>query len=102
VSDLPQAPPAPIGPIFTEEQAKLPPPEGEVSLDTYNSQYLQRHSASSSAILAAAKVAHTILQAPLEEVESTVFTVFEESAKESFDLKVFSISPYHIPSNVPF
>ena len=44
----------------------------EVSLEVFNSQYLQRHSSRADAILAAAKVSRT-LDAPREEVEASVF-----------------------------
>ncbi|RDB27479.1 N-alpha-acetyltransferase 16, NatA auxiliary subunit [Hypsizygus marmoreus] len=77
-SALPQQPPAPIGSVFTEALSKLLPEE--VSLDTYNSQYLQRHSSSPRAVLAAAKVAHA-LQAPLPDVEATVFSTFGPDIK---------------------
>jgi hypothetical protein len=49
----------------------------EVSLETYNSQYLQRRSTSAPAIIAAAKVWHK-LNAPLEEVEACVFAIMVE------------------------
>ena len=70
-SSLPQPPPAPIGPIFLEAIPKIIP--DDVSLETFNSQYLQRHSTCSRAILAAAKVLLN-LGAPREEVEQTIFT----------------------------
>jgi len=43
-------------------------------LDTFNSQYLQRHSSSWEAILAVAEV-YVKLNAPISEIESTVFGV---------------------------
>lgn len=70
-SSLPQPPPAPIGPIFLETIPKIIP--DDVSLETFNSQYLQRHSTCPRAILAAAKVLLN-LGAPREEVEETIFT----------------------------
>ncbi|TBU45151.1 N-terminal acetyltransferase A, auxiliary subunit [Dichomitus squalens] len=45
----------------------------EVSLEVFNSQYLQRHSSRADAVLAAAKVSRT-LGAPREEVEASIFT----------------------------
>lgn len=72
-NSLPQSPPTPIGPLLTESLATLLP--DEVALETFNSQYLQRHSTSAQAILASAKVLLK-LDAPRGEVESTVFTVF--------------------------
>ncbi|KAF8223436.1 N-terminal acetyltransferase A, auxiliary subunit [Tricholoma matsutake] len=75
---LPQPPPPPIGPLFNEELTQLIP--GTLSLETYNSQYLQRHSTAVPAILAAAKVLHT-LQSPLGDIEATVFTALGSEAK---------------------
>ncbi|KAJ7336280.1 NMDA receptor-regulated protein 1-domain-containing protein [Mycena albidolilacea] len=75
-------PPQVLGPILTESSAKLLP--DEVSLETFNSQYLQRHSASAPAILAVAKVL-VKLQTPREQVEETLFTALDGSA--SLDIK---------------
>jgi len=75
---LPQQPPSPIGPLFNEALAQLLPEE--LSLETYNSQYLQRHSTSVPAIFAAAEVLHN-LQSPLGEIEATIFTVLGTEAK---------------------
>ncbi|PSR74379.1 hypothetical protein PHLCEN_2v9887 [Hermanssonia centrifuga] len=72
VSSLPQEPPAPVGPVVTAAAADLVP--ADLSLETYNSQYLQKHSTSPRAILASAQALH-ILGAPVEEVESTTFGV---------------------------
>ncbi|KAF9559465.1 NMDA receptor-regulated protein 1a [Agrocybe pediades] len=69
-SALPQQPPAPIGPIFTDALSKLVP--DEISLETLTSQYLQKHSANPEAVLAAAKV-QAMLKVPLGDVEGTVF-----------------------------
>lgn len=80
---LPQPPPPPIGPLFNEELTQLIP--GTLSLETYNSQYLQRHSTAVPAILAAAKVLRT-LQSPLGDIEATVFTALGSEAK--LDVKV--------------
>ena len=52
-------------------------PEG-VSTETYNTQYLQKHTDSAPAILASAKVAANVLHAPREEVESMVFSALGE------------------------
>ncbi|KAJ7857249.1 NMDA receptor-regulated protein 1-domain-containing protein [Mycena olivaceomarginata] len=75
-------PPQVLGPILTESLAKLLP--DEVSLETFNSQYLQRHSASAPAILAVAKVL-VKLQTPREQVEETLFTALDGTA--SLDIK---------------
>ncbi|KAG7446845.1 N-terminal acetyltransferase A, auxiliary subunit [Guyanagaster necrorhizus] len=77
-SALPQEPPVPIGPLFKESLLELLPEE--VSLETFNSQYLQRHPSSQQAILAAAKVSQ-MLQAPLQEVENTLFAALGPDAK---------------------
>lgn len=84
-SALPQPPPAPIGPIFAEFSSQLLP--DEVSLETFNSEYLQRHSTSAPAILAAAKVQFK-LNAPREEVEGTIFTILGDGVR--LDVKVSS------------
>ncbi|TFK41639.1 NMDA receptor-regulated protein 1-domain-containing protein [Crucibulum laeve] len=80
-SALPQTPPAPIGDVFSDSLLKILP--SEVSLETFNSQYLQRHSMSASAIIAAAQGAHK-LSAPRQEVENIVFTALNDGV----DLKV--------------
>ena len=78
VSSLPQLPPAPIGPVFADAVSKLVP--DELSLDTFNSLYLQRHSTDPQASLAAAKVSHN-LKAPRDEVETLVFALLEDQVK---------------------
>ncbi|KAG2046531.1 N-terminal acetyltransferase A, auxiliary subunit [Suillus hirtellus] len=75
VSSLPEPIPAPVGPILAQSIASLLP--AEVSLELFNSQYLQKHSSSPMAIVAHAKVAQ-ILKAPQDEVDSILFTVLKE------------------------
>ncbi|KAE9391110.1 N-terminal acetyltransferase A, auxiliary subunit [Gymnopus androsaceus JB14] len=70
--------PPPAGPVFTETLNALLPPD--VSLETYNSQYLQRHSSSARAIWASAQASH-VLGAPLQEVEEAVFSVLGQGVK---------------------
>ncbi|KIM42317.1 hypothetical protein M413DRAFT_444742 [Hebeloma cylindrosporum] len=77
-SSLPQTPPAPIGPAFVEALNKLVP--DELSLETFNSQYLQRNSSDPRAILAAAQVLLK-LSAPLSEIESVTFGLLGEEVK---------------------
>ncbi|KAF9482671.1 N-terminal acetyltransferase A, auxiliary subunit [Pholiota conissans] len=77
-ASLPKTPPAPIGPVFTAALSKLIP--AEVSLETFNSQYLQRHSANGKAILAAARVLRR-LEAHLGEVENAVFGIFAQDVQ---------------------
>lgn len=84
-SALPQQPPAPIGPIFTEAVAKLIPEE--VSLETFNSVYLQQNGSDAKAHLAVAQVLK-MLDAPLGEIESTIFGVLKEGVE--VDVKVLS------------
>jgi len=80
VSSLPQIPPEPIGPLVTESLPRLIP-EG-MTLETYNSQYLQQHSASARAILASAKVSQK-LESPREEVETLLFGVLKDEVQLS-------------------
>jgi hypothetical protein len=83
VSALPEIPPEPIGPILTETLSSLLP--DELSLETFNAQYLQRHPTDPKAVIAAAKVSRT-LDAPLEEVEAAVFNVLNPEVR--LDVKV--------------
>lgn len=71
VKALPQDPPSPIGPVFAESVASLLPEE--VSVETFNSQYLQKHSSDPLGVLAVAKVLQSA-DGSLEDVENTVFT----------------------------
>lgn len=82
VSSLPQAPPSPIGPLLSDTLSRLLPED--ISLETYNSQYLQK-STSPLAVLAAATVSR-ILGSSREEVENTVFATLE--APTQLDIKV--------------
>ena len=75
MSSLPEPIPGPIGPVLGESIASLLPEE--VSLELFNSQYLQKHSSSAMAVLAHAKVAQ-ISKAPQDEVESILLTVLRE------------------------
>lgn len=59
-----------VGPVVTAALTNLLP--DELSLELFNSQYLQRHSTDARAILASAKVSR-LLNAPKDEVESAVF-----------------------------
>ncbi|CAA7268350.1 unnamed protein product [Cyclocybe aegerita] len=77
-SSLPQPPPSPIGPVFTSSISELIP--DELSLETYNSQYLQQHSTNPHAVLACAR-ASQMLGAPLPDVEETLFGVFSEEVE---------------------
>ncbi|KAG8216414.1 N-terminal acetyltransferase A, auxiliary subunit, partial [Butyriboletus roseoflavus] len=52
----------------------------KVSLDTFNSQYLQRNASCAGAILGSAKVLG-ILDAPTEEIESLLFTTLNDNVR---------------------
>lgn len=82
-SALPQQPPAPIGTIFVESVAKLTP--DDITLETLNSQYLQRNGSDPEALLAVAQVLK-MLNTPLPEIESTVFGILGEDV--DLDIKV--------------
>lgn len=71
--------------MLTAALAKLFPEEA--ALATFNSQYLQRHSTSAKAILASARVLR-IIGSPAEEIDNTVFSVFNPEV----DLNV-TVSP---------
>ncbi|KAH8116094.1 NMDA receptor-regulated protein 1a [Phellopilus nigrolimitatus] len=72
VSSLAQPLAQPLDSVISSALSTLIP--ADLALDTFNSQYLQRHSTSATAALAAAQVLHR-LKAPREEVESTVFGI---------------------------
>jgi tetratricopeptide (TPR) repeat protein len=82
VSTLPQPLSDPHGAILSESLNNLLPEE--ISLDTYNSQYLQRNPSSAPSILATAKVSYK-LESPRESVESTIFNTLEENV--NLDIK---------------
>jgi hypothetical protein len=90
VSSLPESIPAPVGPVLAESIASLLPEE--VSLELFNSQYLQKHSSSPMAIVAHAKVAQ-ILKAPQDEIDSIIFTVLKEPAQLDHEV---CIHPLHL------
>ncbi|KAF8550148.1 N-terminal acetyltransferase A, auxiliary subunit [Imleria badia] len=70
--------PEPVKSALDASVAALKP--AEVSLDVFNSQYLQHHSSSAPAIFASAKASH-ILDAPREEVENLLFTMLTEGVQ---------------------
>jgi N-alpha-acetyltransferase 15/16, NatA auxiliary subunit len=57
----------------------------EISLETFNSQYLQKHSRSAGAVLATAQVSQK-LDAAREEVEVVLFRTLETDVQ--LDIKV--------------
>ncbi|KAI0727501.1 NMDA receptor-regulated protein 1-domain-containing protein [Fomitopsis betulina] len=78
----PETSPEPVGPVVKDALAKLLPVE--VSLEHFNTQYLQKHSTDGRAILASVKVSR-LLNAPADQVESSIFAVF--NPETTFDLK---------------
>lgn len=82
-----KTPPAPIGPAFIEGVKQLGvPDENQVSLETYNMQYLQKHTSdthskcSAEAVVACAK-AMRILGSSVGEVEELLFGSLRDNAK---------------------
>ncbi|KAI0634817.1 NMDA receptor-regulated protein 1a [Trametes polyzona] len=71
-SSLSEKPSETVSTVVSSTLSKLVP--DEVSLELFNSQYLQKHSSRAEAVLGVAKAAR-ILGAPREEVENTIFTV---------------------------
>lgn len=88
VSSLSQMPPDPIGTVLKSALSDLLPEE--VSLETFNSQYLQRHSTSCKAILASTKVLHK-LGTPVAEIESTAFGSLNPEVSSDFAVR-FSVA----------
>ncbi|KAL0958131.1 hypothetical protein HGRIS_000299 [Hohenbuehelia grisea] len=87
VSNLPQSPPAPIGPLLTSSLEALFP--ADLTPEALNAQYLQQRSGSAPAAFAAARVLHK-LGASREEVEGLVFATLqhvEGQATEPLDVK---------------
>ncbi|KAF9255052.1 N-terminal acetyltransferase A, auxiliary subunit [Marasmius fiardii PR-910] len=71
--------------IFKDEIDKILP--SELSLINFNSQYLQQHSGSSRAILAAARVSRTVLESPVDEVEGIAFMTLATAGDVKLDVK---------------
>lgn len=69
-SSLQQKPSEAVANVVAAEITKLLP--DEVSLEAFNSQYLQQHSSRADAVLASARVSR-MLDAPREEVEASLF-----------------------------
>lgn len=76
-------PPEPIGPVIAEALTSLIPEE--ITLEVFNSEYLQQYPANAKVILASAKVSHQ-LQAPRTEVEDAIFGILNPEV--SLDIKV--------------
>jgi hypothetical protein len=80
-----------MGPVLTEFLSSVLP--DEISLETFNSQYLQQHSSSAAAILAAAKVSRK-LDAAREEVEAVLFTTLEAGVRLNIKVGVYLLLDY--------
>ncbi|KAH7926272.1 N-terminal acetyltransferase A, auxiliary subunit [Leucogyrophana mollusca] len=89
VSSLPEPVPSPSGPVLAEALSAIL--SEEVSLETYNSQYLQQHSTSAAAILASARVSRK-LESPRDEVESLLFTALGAEVELSIETALEIIS----------
>jgi len=89
VSSLSGSIPEPSGSVLTGTLADILPEE--VSLETYNSQYLQQHSQSGAAIFAVARV-YRRLDSPREEVESLLFTALGDQNELSIKTALEIIS----------
>jgi peptide alpha-N-acetyltransferase len=79
-----------VGPVLAESITSLLPEE--VSLELFNSQYLQKHSSSPMAIVAHAKVAQ-ILKAPQDEIDCILFTALKEPVQLDHEVR---IHPFHL------
>lgn len=75
-----------VGPVVTAALTNLLP--DELSLELFNSQYLQRHSTDARAILASAKVSR-LLNAPKDEVESAVFAALNPDVQLDIKASVY-------------
>ncbi|KAI0674538.1 NMDA receptor-regulated protein 1a [Trametes maxima] len=81
-SSLSEKPSETVASAVTSALSKLLP--DEISLELFNSQYLQQHSSRGAAVLAAAKVSRS-LGAPREEVESILFNVLNADVELDFE-----------------
>ncbi|KAH6900863.1 NMDA receptor-regulated protein 1a [Coprinopsis sp. MPI-PUGE-AT-0042] len=72
---LPQEPPAPIGPAFSEAMLKLEP--GKLDLRPSIRSISKKHASSPQAVLACAK-ALRLLKSPVDEVENALFSLLQE------------------------
>ncbi|KAG7091847.1 hypothetical protein E1B28_008249 [Marasmius oreades] len=71
--------------VFKDEVDRILPPE--VSLMTFNSQYLQQHSGSCQAILAASRVLSKVLESPTDEAEGVAFMTLSTAEDVKLDVK---------------
>ena len=87
-SSLEQKPSEAVSATVSTALAKLLP--DELSLDTFNAQYLQHHPARADTILAAAKVSQ-VLGAPREEVEAAVISAFNTEVEMSLKVRPLTL-----------
>lgn len=71
VESLPASPSSPVGAVVSGALGSLI--TGEMALEVYNAQYLQRHSYNASAVLGAAR-GFQILGSPRDEIEGVAFS----------------------------
>lgn len=83
----------PVRSVFEEAVKKLYP--AEVSLETFNSQYLQKHCQDPKAVIAAAR-ASKILNAPVEEVDGTIFSLLNTDIKLGIKVRSPPPPPSHL------
>ncbi len=83
---------SPISTALTQSRALLFPVD--LGLETYNSQYLQRHSTLAQAYLACAEVSHK-LKAPLAEVENTIFGILPAEVSASVSVRPVASETIH-------
>lgn len=75
--------------MFVDAVSKLLP--DELTLDTFNSLYLQRHSTDPQATLAVAKASHKC-KAPRDEVETLVFSLLEAQMQLNIPVSPYNFS----------
>jgi peptide alpha-N-acetyltransferase len=86
VESLPTAPSSPVGAVVSGALGSLI--TREMALETYNAQYLQRHSYNASAVLGAARGLQ-ILGSPRDEIEGVVFSTL--NPETDLPLKVSNV-----------
>ena len=90
VESLPTAPSSPVGAVVSGALGSLI--TREMALETYNAQYLQRHSYDACAVLGAARGLR-ILGSPKDEIEGVVFSTL--NPETDLPLKVSNVIYYN-------
>jgi N-alpha-acetyltransferase 15/16, NatA auxiliary subunit len=86
VESLPTVPSSPVGAVVSGALGSLI--TREMALETYNAQYLQRHSYNASAVLGAARGLQ-ILGSPRDEIEGVAFSTL--NPETDLPLKVSNV-----------